>query len=728
MNWKLRAVLCCICLALTGQLALATVPISIYPNPVQFGIVPATSPSQPQYILVTNKLATPVSITAMTIAGADPGDFAFDGTCVGSISGNQTCEMYMVFTPPVLGSRTATLQITVSGQTTTVNIPLEGTGGNPIPNVTSISPATVYVNSPTKTVTINGSGFLSSSVVYVSNYQNNSAAVPTTYVSANKLTAQIPDTFFSGIGSDYIYVSNPQPGGGGGSSATLQIVQGEPSITYTSPTSIVAGTASEPIIINGQNFMSTATVQWNGATVPTTFISPTQLQIQPTTSLLSTGGIVQLTVTNPSPGTISQFVNFNVTDPITVTVLDLPANDLVWDPFAQVLYASLPSSYGVNGNSIAVINPSTGAVTGYYFAGSEPGKLALDANSKYLYVGLNGAASVQQLNLPGFTAGVNINLGSGNVAGAIAVSPTNASTIAIGLGSSYCCYSTTLEFFTGTTKLNSLTNADANQLIFASGTTLYGYLSNNLEQFTVSSTGGSLSQTWSGIVDGAAISYSGGLIFGGDGQEFNPSTGQLLGTFDVNGSTCCAATLVLSNSNINRAFVLGTTPFEPFGITSYNLTQFTPLVVSDLTELSTQYNSPSVSKFIQWSTNGMAFLITSGCCGTASTQVVLVQSPTLLLTKTASASPLPLLTTLSKTSVAHGKGNFRLTVKGSGFVPGSVVTWNGKAMSASYVSGAQMTVYVPGSATASPGTATIRVKNPSPGGGASQNSLTLTIN
>src|SRR5438270_7615812 len=183
MTWKSRALLCCACLAVMGHMAAATVPISVYPNPVQFGIVPITSPSQAQYVLLTNKLATAVTITGMAIAGADPGDFTADGSCIGTISGNQTCEMYMVFTPAAMGSRTGTLQITITGQTTTVNIPLDGTGGNPIPNITSISPATVYVNSPTTTMTINGSGFLPSSQAYVSAYPNG-MNLTTTYVSA----------------------------------------------------------------------------------------------------------------------------------------------------------------------------------------------------------------------------------------------------------------------------------------------------------------------------------------------------------------------------------------------------------------------------------------------------------------------------------------------------------------------------------------------------------------
>ena len=156
------------------------------------------------------------------------------------------------------------------------------------------------------------------------------------------------------------------------------------------------------------------------------------------------------------------------------------------------------------------------------------------------------------------------------------------------------------------------------------------------------------------------------------------------------------------------------------------ISQFTPVAVANLSELGPQYNSATVSKFMQWSTNGMAFILTSGCCGTTSSQVVLVQSPTLMLTLTRTASAVPVSKSLNPATVSHGTGNFRMTVRGSGFVPGTVVTWNGKKISASYVSATQMTVYVTKAAVSSAGTATIAVQNPAPGGGKS-NTLTLTI-
>jgi trimeric autotransporter adhesin len=549
-------------------------------------------------------------------------------------------------------------------------------------------------------------------------------------VSATQIKAQVPDTTFANQGQISLYVTNPSPGGGTGS-GTLQIIAPEPTINNLSPTSIVAGTASEPIVINGQNFSAGAKVQWNGTSIPTTYLSSAQLQIQPTTTELANAGIVQLSVTNPSPGTISPATTFDLTYPVNITVLDLPANDIVWDPFAQRIYASIPSSYGANGNRIAVINPSTGAVTGFFFAGSDPTQLALDSTSKFLYVGLNGDGSIQRLNLPGFIDDIVIGLGNNsggpNVAAAIAVSPTNSDMIAVvAVNANSCCPSGgPVEFFSNATKLaDSVTSAQASQIRFASGTTLYGYDPDTLSKITVSSTGGTLAQQWSSLVTGNTFQYSGGLIFGGNGEEFNPATGLLEGTFDV-GNACCSGSIqVLPDSAIDRAFALGQTPFfSSFGITSYNLSQFTPLAVASLAE----FTASSTSNFIQWGPNGLAFIMTnSSCCGAPTTQVVLVQSPTLLLTASKTVNPAPATHSSSPATVAHGSGNTLLTVRGSGFVPGSVVNWNNKAFSAKYVSENEMTVYVPKSAIAAPGTAAVVVKNPTPGGGKS-NPLSVTI-
>ena len=706
-------------IAFACNLGQAQSPLAVYPNPIQFGTVALNSPSFPVNVYLSNTSAALVNISSITISGTNSHDFAVTGgSCIEPVPPSGFCETQLTFTPSAMGARSASLVVTVTGVTTPISVPLSGAGGNPIPTITSLSPASLYVGSSAVTVTINGTGFLTSSVAFVQN-----SPLTTTYVSATQIKAQVPASDLSQSNIFQLFVSNPPPAGGTSLGINLEVLGLEPSIGAVSPPFVVAGSTPGPIILNGNNFMTGARVQWNGVSVPTTYVSSSELHFQPTVAELATAGIVELSVTNPSPGTISPPSTFDVTSPLTLTILDLPANDLVWDPFAQVIYASVPSSYGVNGNSIAVINPTAGTVTGFHFAGSEPTKMALSATSNYLYVGLNGNGSVQRLVLPAFTKDIDINLSTSsvlNVAADVKVSPTNTHTIAVALSPDSCCsFPGPLEFFTDSTKLaNSVTSPSINQIIFPTGTTLYGYENGTLSQIAVSSTGGALTTQWNNIVNGLNVEYAAGLIYSADGDVFNPATGLLLGTYDV-ASPCCSNNQVLPNSAINRVFAVGNTPFfSSFGITSYNLQQFTPEAVASLAALVPPFSgATSVSNLIQWGTNGLAFILPAG--GSTNSQIVIVQSPTLLLTATKTASPTPVLKSLSPTTATHGTGNFLMTVHGSNFVPGSTVTWNGKAISANYLSPTQVRVYVPASHISSTGTAKILVKNPTPGGGES---------
>src|SRR3954453_22693954 len=75
--------------------------------------------------------------------------------------------------------------------------------------------------------------------------------------------------------------------------------------------------------------------------------------------------------------------------------ITLATNDVAYSPTTHMLYTSVPSSAGAQGNSIATIDPATTAITNSVFVGSEPGKLSVSDNGQDMYVGLNGAAAVR---------------------------------------------------------------------------------------------------------------------------------------------------------------------------------------------------------------------------------------------------------------------------------------------------------------------------------------------
>jgi hypothetical protein len=83
------------------------------------------------------------------------------------------------------------------------------------------------------------------------------------------------------------------------------------------------------------------------------------------------------------------------------------------------------------------------------------------------------------------------------------------------------------------------------------------------------------------------------------------------------------------------------------------------------------------------------------------------------------SNPVPVLSGLSPSAVPAGSPAFTLTVTGSGFVSTSVVLWNGGDRPTTVVSSTRLQAAISASDVAVPGTASVTVFTPAPGGGAS---------
>lgn len=84
------------------------------------------------------------------------------------------------------------------------------TAGNPVPVITSLLPPTAPPGGRALTITVNGSGFVESSVVHWSG-----APVPTTYVSGSQLLAHLTNKQLRPkVENIAVTVMNPAPGGG----------------------------------------------------------------------------------------------------------------------------------------------------------------------------------------------------------------------------------------------------------------------------------------------------------------------------------------------------------------------------------------------------------------------------------------------------------------------------------------------------------------------------------
>ncbi len=219
----------------------------------------------------------------------------------------------------------------------------------------------------------------------------------------------------------------------------------------------------------------------------------------------------------------------------------LIANDVVYNPADQTLYASVPSSAGSSGNSITPINPATGEPGMPVFVGSEPNRMALADDGHTLYVALEGANSLRRFDTQTRTSGQQFTLGADSFFGVyntndLAVAPGNPNVVAVAryyLGVSppeagVAIYDNGVR----RTQTGPGHIAGSDYIAYsATESRLYGSGSfGGLRTMTIDATGVASSVTASQSV-GTRLKFADGRVYGSGGQVVNPDTGSLLGTF-----------------------------------------------------------------------------------------------------------------------------------------------------------------------------------------------------
>jgi trimeric autotransporter adhesin len=85
-----------------------------------------TSATKP--VTLTNSGKTTVTITSITLAGANPADFVALDTCGPTLAASATCTVYVAFKPAAAGSFSGTLSIADNGAASPQKVTLTGTG------------------------------------------------------------------------------------------------------------------------------------------------------------------------------------------------------------------------------------------------------------------------------------------------------------------------------------------------------------------------------------------------------------------------------------------------------------------------------------------------------------------------------------------------------------------------------------------------------------------------
>jgi len=183
---------------------------------------------------------------------------------------------------------------------------------NPAPTLTSISPDTVLEGAPSFLLFATGTDFVAGAVV-----RWNGIDRPTTFVSATRLEATIPDTDVAFAGAATVTVFNPAPGGGVSLTRVFTILGGgivvAPTITSISPSTVTGGAATFRMTITGTDFGPGAVARMDGVDLATTVLSLTTIEATITAADVATAGTHAITVFDQVTGLASGSATFTVT-------------------------------------------------------------------------------------------------------------------------------------------------------------------------------------------------------------------------------------------------------------------------------------------------------------------------------------------------------------------------------------------------------------------------------
>jgi hypothetical protein len=527
-------------------------------------------------------------------------------------------------------------------------------------------------------------------------------------------------------------------------SITGAVYAGVPQITAVSPAAALAGSQDLTLTVNGTGFVNGSTVYWNTTPLNTLYTSATQLSANLPSSNLAALGWGKVSVVTPSPGGGAS----NVTPFAIYSSVKLMANHLLVDPYSRRLYASVNSNATeVTGNSLVVVDPTSGSLGTPVSAGSQPGKMSLTDDGNVMYVALAGADAVARFNTAtqsiDFTFPVTANgtysTSTLNLRDITAV-PGTENTIAIDLGSwpGTAIYDVdpthqTAMTRTGNYSQNTTGAYTGSSLQFLNSTTMFTIdidtTGGTFNRWTLASTGLSGSYTAEYTLNnfssfklrnGTAFADAGGVANANvvppapTGVMLPPSGGSTYPTYygyygQVNEpDTSLGRSFfgLVTGSGSSLALTL-----RAYDQNTYMLTDTLALPIS-----SSNSTTPAVVDLYRWGADGLAILRSDG-------QIMFVRGafvvPGLLENNSAAV-----LGSVSTSSITHGSGNTVLTITGTGFVPGVAMMWNGSYRTTTLVDPTHVTMAIPSADLASAGTASITAVNP---GAAASNSLTENI-
>ena len=330
-----------------------------------------------------------------------------------------------------------------------------------------------------------------------------------------------------------------------------------------------------------------------------------------------------------------------------IRIFQLKANDVVYDRVGQRLYASVPSSFGLTGNSVIQVNPNSLTVGSPIFVGSEPGRMSVSDDGRYLYVALGGAASIRRIELNNQFAGLQFWPGNRETSGAVIpqsegpyfardlkVLPGQPNSVAVVRHFAHSTGSHGVAVYRDGQRLpndsNSIDLSFTYRLAFSdSASKLYGIGdTGDFLEFGLNSNGVSYTRTtpYSQLINsgnGTDIVFGGGRIYTTNGLVIDPEVPSIVGTFSLPSPHIIYG--LAPDPQTGRLYVLGS-PRECGVLCNYTARIFafdlTTLSLIDSIEIPGLFGQ--IGSFVRWGANGFAFRTFESVLTTG--QVVVIRS------------------------------------------------------------------------------------------------------
>ncbi|MDH4055272.1 MAG: hypothetical protein OEV58_07830 [Gammaproteobacteria bacterium] len=617
-----------------------------------------------------------------------------------------------VFNPGPGGGTSAARSFTVNPASTS----------NPVPVLASMSPDTATEGGSAFSLTVFGSNFVPDSVV-----QWNGANRLTTYVSSTQLQAAVTSADISVNGSATVGVFTPGPGGGTSAGRTFTILD---SGTATTPAPVVSGLSAVSAVVGnntftlsvlGTGFTQNTVSSWNGQARATQFVSDQQVDMTVSSGDLSIAGVNSVAVSTPAPGGGDSapypFFVLNTGSSFFLDDFNSPDSLNIGNGWTE----KNPNAFSLVDNSIVGVETSLNVYRdNIVYRPSGEDRSDVEVGIEFVRIDdigfpqIHARAQRDTITIPDLLESYIFYIEDNRP-------PTGAAAFAIGpnLVSTGECHIAEMPLSA------PLQIGERYRLRLRVIGQDPVELTGTLERYS----SGSWQVEFSGTVFHDAMtppdpSYC--------DPEFMPP--QLI----TAGTTGFSKWIDAPDNYDNFYWIDLASDAGMPAITSVSPTQIE--VNSPPFELLVQGRNFTMNSVVLWNGQARTTLFISPTAlqatipatdlVTAGTNAIAVATPPPgggtsspfafeVIPENTQINPVPSITALSPSAVTAGSADTQLTVTGAGFVPGTVVRWNGSNRQTTFVSDTTLIATVTSADVAIRGTAAVSVLSPGPGGGSS---------